>query len=46
METSSKKLNIFDWTRDMENSKTYEPFINRLLSIFNLTDFMSKKSKV
>ncbi len=43
METSSKKLNVFDWTRDMENSKTYEPFINRLLSIFNITDYLSKK---
>lgn len=46
METSSKKLNIFDWTRDMENSKTYEPFINRLLSLFNMTDFLSKKTKL
>lgn len=46
METSSKKLNIFDWTRDMENSKTYEPFINRLLSVFNMTDFLSKKTKL
>lgn len=43
METSSRKLNVFDWTRDMENSKTYEPFINRLLSIFNITDYLSKK---
>ncbi len=46
METSSKKLNIFDWTRDMENSKTYEPFINRLLSVINMTDFLSKKTKL
>lgn len=46
METSSKKLNIFDWTRDMENSKTYEPFINRLLSLFTMTDFLSKKTKL
>lgn len=46
METTSPKLNIFDWTKDMENSKAYDPFINRLLSIFNLVDFLSKKSKV
>lgn len=46
MQTSSKNLNVFDWTRDMENSKTYDPFINRLLSIFNMADFLSKKNKV
>lgn len=46
MKTSSKMLNIFDWTKDMENSKAYEPFINRLLSIFNLADYLSKNSKL
>lgn len=43
MQTTSSKLNVFDWTRDMENSKAYEPFINRLLSIFNMADYLSKK---
>lgn len=46
LETSSPKLNIFDWTKDMENAKAYDPFINRLLSVFNLVDYLSKKSKV
>lgn len=45
METTSPKLNIFDWTKDMENAKAYDPFINRLLSVFNLVDYLSKKSK-
>lgn len=44
MQTTSSKLNVFDWTRDMENSKAYEPFINRLLSIFNMADYLSKKN--
>lgn len=44
MKTSARKFNIFDWTKDMENAKAYEPFINRLSSIFNMADFLSKKS--
>lgn len=44
MKTSSKRLNIFDWTKDMESSKAYEPFINRLVSLFNLAEHLSKKS--
>lgn len=46
METNSPRLNIFDWTKDMENEKAYDPFMNRLLSIFNMVDYLSKKSKV
>lgn len=45
LKTSSKRLNIFDWTKNMENSKAYEPFINRLLSVFNMADYLSKKPK-
>ena len=46
METNSPRLNIFDWTKDMENEKAYDPFLNRLLSVFNMVDYLSKKPKV
>ncbi len=44
IKTHNKRLNVFDWTKDMESSKAYEPFINRWLSVFNMADNLSKKS--